>query len=91
VTPSTTQAADLEGQSAFMPLLGVHVDQTHAGTAWLAGLGWGPTTTSHGAWYTAASSPRHRDLRHRRGRHSLRGLPEEAWLRQALDNAWSLP
>ena len=25
------------------------------------------------------------------GRHSLRGLPEAAWLRQALDNAWSLP
>jgi hypothetical protein len=24
------------------------------------------------------------------GRHSLRGLPEEAWLRQALDNARSL-
>jgi hypothetical protein len=26
-----------------------------------------------------------------RGRHSLRGLPEEAWLRQALDDFWSLP
>jgi uncharacterized protein (TIGR00369 family) len=28
VTPSTTPAADLEGQSAFMRLLGVHLDQT---------------------------------------------------------------
>jgi uncharacterized protein (TIGR00369 family) len=27
VTPSTTPAADLEGQSAFMRLLGVHFDQ----------------------------------------------------------------
>ena len=26
-----------------------------------------------------------------KGRHSLRGLPEETWLRQALENAWSLP
>jgi hypothetical protein len=26
-----------------------------------------------------------------KGRHSLRGLPEEAWLRQALENARSLP
>jgi hypothetical protein len=26
-----------------------------------------------------------------RGEHSLHGLPEEAWLRQALDNARSLP
>ena len=26
-----------------------------------------------------------------KARYSLRGLPEEAWLRQALDNAWSLP
>jgi hypothetical protein len=26
-----------------------------------------------------------------KGRHSLRGLPEEAWLRQALDNARSRP
>jgi hypothetical protein len=26
-----------------------------------------------------------------KGRHSLRGLPEEAWLRQALKNTRSLP
>jgi hypothetical protein len=26
-----------------------------------------------------------------RGRHSLRGLPEEAWLRQALQQAQALP
>jgi hypothetical protein len=26
-----------------------------------------------------------------RGEHSLRGLPEAAWLRQALEKAWSLP
>ena len=90
MTPSITPAADLEGQRAFMRLLGCTSTRC-AGTAWLAGLGWGPTTTSHGAWCPAASSPRHRDLRHRRGRRSLRGLPEEAWIRQALENAWSLP
>ena len=28
MTPSTTPSADLEGQSAFMRLLGVHFDQT---------------------------------------------------------------
>ena len=28
MTPSTTPAADLEGQSAFMRLLGVHLEQT---------------------------------------------------------------
>jgi hypothetical protein len=46
VTPSTTPAAELEGQSTFMRLLGC-TSTRRAGIAWLAGLGWGPTT-SHG-------------------------------------------
>ena len=90
MTPSTTPAADLEGQSAFMRLLGVHLDQTRGDRV----AGWfevgadhhQPWGLVHGGVFTG-----HRDLRHRRGRHSLRGLPDEAWLRQALDNAWSLP